>query len=80
MERDHLTDFLEGFTGFLERVCSSGDVEAKNVVWLKFFKLLLTKAEYLRLLWPVLGSYTKAELRKAVLKWGLIDRVPFMFG
>jgi hypothetical protein len=70
------SDFLGRFCGFLERVCTSDDKEAINVIWLKIFKLLLADPSTVKQLWPLLGSATKANLADAALRWGLVRSVP----
>jgi len=82
LAKGELTDFLQRLAKFMERVCTSGDVEAINVIWLKLFKLLLAEPEKLKLLWPVLGSATKANIEDAARRWRLIGNLPVsgMFG
>jgi hypothetical protein len=82
LAKGELTDFLQRLAKFMERVCTSGDVEAINVIWLKLFKLLLAQPEKLKLLWPVLGPATKSNIEDAARRWGLIGNLPVsgMFG
>jgi hypothetical protein len=76
------TEFQKRFAEFLERVCVSGDVEAVNVIWLKIFKLLLARPKDLKLLWPLLGPATRANIEDAARRWRLIGNLPMsgMFG
>jgi hypothetical protein len=82
LAKGELTDFLQRLARFMERVCTSGDVEVINVIWLKLFKLLLAEPENLKLLWPVLGPSTKANIEDAARRWKLIRNLPMsgMFG
>jgi hypothetical protein len=76
LAKGELTDFLERLAKFMERVCTSGDVEAINVIWLKLFKLFLAQPEKLKLLWPVLGPATKSNIEDAARRWGLVGNLP----
>lgn len=76
LAKGELTDFLERLAKFMERVCTSGDIEAINVIWLKLFKLFLAQPEKLKLLWPVLGPATKSNIQDAARRWGLIGNLP----
>ena len=70
------TDFLERLAKFIERVCTSGDIEAINVIWLKLFKLFLAQPEKLKLLWPVLGPATESNIQDAARRWDFIGNLP----
>jgi hypothetical protein len=76
------TDFLQRLATFMERVCTSGNIEAINVIWLKIFKLLLAEPGKLKLLWPFLGPATKSNIEDAARRWELIGNLPVsgMFG
>jgi hypothetical protein len=76
LAKENSSDFLGRFCEFLERVCSSDDKEAINVIWLKIFKLLLADPSTVKRLWPLLGSTTKANLADAALRWGQVQSVP----
>lgn len=76
LKRGQITDFIRRLAEFMERICTSGDVEAINVVWLKLFKLFLGTPKDLNLIWPVMGPATKAEIRRAALRWGLLEKLP----
>jgi hypothetical protein len=64
------TEFLERVATFVEKVCTSGDLEAINVLWLEVFRLLLDEPDSLNLLWPMLGDCGKKEIGMAAKKWG----------
>lgn len=76
LAKGELTDFLQRLAKFMERVCTSGDIEAINVIWLKLFKLLLAQPKTLKLLWPVLGPATRANIEDAARRWRLIGNLP----
>ena|ERR1035441_4195072 len=82
LAKGEMNDFLHRAADFMERVCTSGDIEAINVIWLKLFKLLLAQPQSLKLLWPFLGPATKANLEDAARRWSLIGNLPVsgMFG
>jgi hypothetical protein len=69
LEKGTVTDFLSRSAEFIERVCETGDPEAINVIWIKIFEWLLPRPEKLKLLWPVLGEKTKAEIEDAASRW-----------
>jgi hypothetical protein len=76
LAKGEINDFLQRFGAFLEKVCTSGNSEAINVVWLKLFKLLLAQPDKLKLLWPILGPATKANIEDAAARWGVIRNLP----
>lgn len=78
LEKGEISEFLQRFASFLERVCSSGDTEVINVMWLKFFKLLLGQPTYLHLLWPILGSETRANIKDAATRWNRSENIPVL--
>jgi hypothetical protein len=63
------TEFLERVATFVEKVCTSGDPEAINVLWLEVFRLLFDEPDSLNLLWPMLGDCSKEQIGKAAKKW-----------
>jgi len=71
-------EFICRLCSFMERVCISGDLEAINVIWLKVFKLLLSDPKLVKLLWPLLGPTTKANIEDAAGRWGLIRNLPVL--
>ena len=71
-------EFLHRLCAFMERVCTSGDSEAINVIWLKIFKLLLPDPATVKRLWPLLGPATKMNIKDAAARWGLICNLPVM--
>jgi hypothetical protein len=70
VESGRITDFLMRSAEFFERVCSNGDPEAVNVIWIKIFEWLLPRRNSLRLLWPILGVTTTAAIEDAASRWG----------
>jgi len=64
-----LTDFLRRSAEFFERVCTSGDDEAVNVIWIRVFERLIFQPTGLKLLWPILGTETKKRIRDAAQRW-----------
>jgi hypothetical protein len=76
LAKGEITDFIRRSAVFIERVCTSGDIEAVNIIWLKIFRLLLSLPAELRRLWPVLGRATKAEIRDAASRWNLSECLP----
>jgi hypothetical protein len=71
-----ITDFLRRFAEFMEQVCILGDIESINLIWVEVFERLIHRPEELRLLWPVLGSETKAKIEDAAARWGKIANLP----
>lgn len=71
-------EFLRRFCSFMERVCTSGDSEAINVIWLKIFKLLLADPAIVKRLWPLFGVSTKSNIEDAASRWQLICNLPVM--
>lgn len=69
LEKGERTDFLRRAATFIERVCTSGDAEAINVVWIEVFEWLIFRRKELELLWPALGPMTKAAIRDAAQRW-----------
>jgi hypothetical protein len=54
----------------MERVCTTGDPDAVNVIWIKIIEGPLPTPEKLMLLWPILGENTQATVRDAAARWG----------
>lgn len=77
LARSEDDDFSRRLCSFIERVCSSKDLEAVNVIWLKIFKLLLPNKELVRKLWPLMGVATKRNIEDAALRWGMVRSLPF---
>jgi hypothetical protein len=65
-----VTDFIRRAAEFFERVCETGDPEAVNVIWVKIFEWLLPRPDETKLLWPSLGSNTRAAIQDAASRWG----------
>jgi hypothetical protein len=70
LERGVITDFVKRSAELFECVCDSGDREAVNVIWVKIFEWLLPRPGELKLLWPVLGDKTRANIKDAATRWG----------
>jgi hypothetical protein len=63
------TDFLRRSSSFIEQVCSSGDLEAINVLWIEIFEWLVhSPAGELKFLWPILGPSTKAKIKEVAFR------------
>ncbi len=58
----------------MERVCTTGDAEAINVIWVKIFEWLIFRPNELRLFWPILGGATRACLKDAAQRWAEAGR------
>jgi len=72
-----LTGFLPRASSFIEEVCSSGDAEAINVLWIEIFEWLVhSPAGELRTLWPILGPSTRATIRKVALRRSETENLP----
>ena len=69
-----ITDFLKRSALFIERVCEDGDLEAINVIWVRLFEWLIFRPKELKLVWPILGPLTKANLRDAAHRWSDAQR------
>jgi|SRR5579872_640150 len=69
VSKGKITDFLRRFASFCERVCTSGDIEAINVIWVKIFEWLMFHPNELRLLWPILGPLSRSNIRDAAHRW-----------
>lgn len=82
LEGGAITDFVKRSAEFIERVCDTGDREAVNVIWIKVFEWLLPRPDKLKLLWPVLGEKTRANIRDAASRWGYsldcVERPPLV--
>jgi hypothetical protein len=83
IEKGEVTDFLRRSAAFMERVCTSGNVEAVNVVWTKVFEWLIFRRKELELCWPLFGPATKAAIKDAARRWsdagrrfGRIEELP----
>ena len=68
------SDFLRRAALFIERVCSSGDPEAINVIWIKIFEWLIFRPKELRVMWPILGPATKENIKDAASRWSKAGR------
>jgi hypothetical protein len=71
-----VTEFLRRSARFIEGVCESGNAEAINVIWVKLFEWLLAHPMELQLLWPELGSATRAAIRDAAGRWNSLEALP----
>ena len=76
LETRVITDFLRRSSAFFERVCTSGDLEAINVVWIKIFEWLIHRPKELKKLWPILGQATRAMIEDAAQRWGVTNNLP----
>ena len=75
IEQGKITDFLQRCAKFMESVCLTGDSEAINVIWIKLFEWLIFRRRELKLVWPILGPETKANIRDAALRWSEAARL-----
>lgn len=71
-----ITDFVRRSAAFFERVCTSGDIEALNVIWVKIFEWLINEPQMLKLAWPALGKHTRATIKDAGRRWGAESNLP----
>jgi hypothetical protein len=69
LEKGEVNEFLRRCAAFIERVCSSGDPEAINVIWVRIFERLIYHPKQLDLLWPSLGTSTRENIRDAAQRW-----------
>jgi hypothetical protein len=76
LEKSTESEFLVRCAGFLERVCTSGDIEALNVIWIELFEWLIMRPDELKVLWPFLGGSTKAAIKDAAVRWGKTRNLP----
>jgi hypothetical protein len=62
-------DFVRRIAQFFELVCTSGDNEAVNVLWIEIFEWLVhSQAGELKFLWPILGPSTKAVIKEVAFR------------
>jgi hypothetical protein len=76
LEKSEEGEFLVRAARFLERVCTSGDLEALNVVWIEIFEWLMQRPDDLRVLWPFLGNSTRSAVKDAAERWGQAHNLP----
>lgn len=76
LEKGEEGEFLVRAARFLERVCTSRDLEALNVVWIEIFEWLMQRPGELKVLWPFLGNATKSAMRDAAGRWGQKHNLP----
>lgn len=69
-----ITEFLQRSALFIDRVCTSGDIEALNVVWTELFEWLIFRPKDIDVLWPVLGAATKEKIKDAARRWSAAGR------
>ena len=74
--KGELTDFVHRSLSFVEGVCSSGDAEAINVLWLEIFEWLVHSPRELNFLWPILGPATKAKVNYVAFRRGETNNLP----
>jgi hypothetical protein len=74
VEKGEITDLVHRLVDFIERVSSSGDLEAINVIWVKIFEPLIFNEKQLQLLWPMLGPATKEHIKDAAKRWSIAIR------
>lgn len=76
LERKEESHFLVRCGHFFERVCTSGDLEALNVVWIEIFEWLMQRPDDLKTLWPFLGNGTRSAIKDAAGRWGQTHNLP----
>lgn len=76
LEKGVVSDFLRRLARFLEDVCTSGDIDAINVIWIKLFKLLLARPADLNRIWPLLGPATRLNIEDAANRWDIKRNLP----
>ena len=71
------TDFVRRIAQFAEQVCTCGDNEAVNVLWIEIFESLVhSQAGELKFLWPILGPSTKAVIKEVALRRKETENLP----
>ncbi|MFI5095815.1 MAG: hypothetical protein ACHQIK_20500 [Candidatus Acidiferrales bacterium] len=70
-------DFVHRIAQFFELVCTSGDNEAVNVLWIEIFEWLVhSHAGELQFLWPILGPSTKAVIKEVAFRRKETENLP----
>jgi len=70
-------DFVRRIAQFVEQVCTSGDNEAVNVLWIEIFEWLVHSQEgELKFLWPILGPSTKAVIEEVAFRRRETENLP----
>jgi hypothetical protein len=70
-------DFVRRIAQFVEQVCTSGDSEAVNVLWIEIFEWLVhSQAGELKFLWPILGPSTKAVIKDVAFRRKETENLP----
>jgi hypothetical protein len=70
-------DFVRRISSYIEQVCTSGDNEAVNVLWIEIFEWLVhSQAGELKFLWPILGPSTKALIREIAFRRRETENLP----
>lgn len=68
------SEFLRRCASFLELVCTDGDLEAINLVWIELFEWLIFRPKELNFIWPILGEKTKVNIKDAAQRWSAAAR------
>jgi hypothetical protein len=70
-------NFVNRIAQFFEQVCTSGDNEAVNVLWIEIFEWLVhSRAGELKLLWPILGPSTKSVIKEVAFRRKETENLP----
>jgi hypothetical protein len=70
-------DCVRRIAQFFEQVCTSGDNEAVNVLWIEIFEWLVhSQAGELKFLWPILGPSTKAKIKEVAFRRRETENLP----
>jgi hypothetical protein len=64
-------EMLSRFGDFFEEIFRSNDVEAHNVIWLKFFKWLFVREMEFNQFLPFCGPQTKIAMKDAAIRWNV---------
>ena len=69
--------FVSRIAEFIEEVCTSGDIEAVNVLWIEMFEWLVhSQAGELKFLWPILGPSTKEVIKEVASRRRETENLP----
>jgi len=70
-------DFVRRIAQFFEQVCTSGDNEAVNVLWIEVFEWFVhSQTGELKFLWPTLGPSTKAVIKEVAVRRRETENLP----
>jgi hypothetical protein len=71
------SNFVRRIAQFFEQVCTSGDNEAVNVLWIEIFEWLVhSRAGELKFLWPILGPSTKTVIKEVAFRRRETENLP----